>query len=204
MIPSTVSVGPLPFPPYIIFLLLFAEAEGLWRLTGTKVQTHISWPVSVTMKSGADGPAHIDCLCSCSLWPLLWPLVTLARTLISWLYSQSRGLSATFRSPLFLFNCASQPGRWQTPCDSQQDLFCSVLWSFFQTELLSSAGKGHIKMRSAKVFTVINNFFQVQNPCEDEMNKISLSEHTSTDIYDLRMSNVFHISITCFMKKYEH
>lgn len=39
---------PFSFSPYIIFLLLTSETEGFWRLTGTKVQTHISWPVWVT------------------------------------------------------------------------------------------------------------------------------------------------------------
>lgn len=34
---------------------------------------------------------------------LLWPLITLDMTVISWLYSQSRDISATFGSPLFLF-----------------------------------------------------------------------------------------------------
>lgn len=41
---------PFSFSPYIIFLLLTSETEGFWRLTGTKVQTHISWPVWVTME----------------------------------------------------------------------------------------------------------------------------------------------------------
>lgn len=33
---------------------------------------------------------------------------------------------------------------------------------------------------------------------------MSVSEQRGADIDGLRISNVFHISMTCFMKKYEH
>lgn len=70
-------------------------------LTGTKAQTHLLTCLGDRGNHpAAHGPAHPGCLCSPSI---LWPLITLDMTVISWLYSQSRALSATFRSPLFFF-----------------------------------------------------------------------------------------------------
>lgn len=90
----------------IIFLLLHSKTEGLWRLKGIKVQPHISWPGRVTMEiiPVVTGPSLTASLHSLLPSPTLLALNnTRDDSVISWLYSQIMGLSATFRSPLFFF-----------------------------------------------------------------------------------------------------
>lgn len=63
---------------------------------------------------------------------------------------------------------------------------------------MSAAGNGHIKVRVVEMFTVINYFLEVQDLCELQNKTVSVSECRTTNIYDLRISNVLYISITYF------
>lgn len=127
VVPSTVSlIPPSPFFfPYIIFLLLRSKTEGLWRLNSIKAETQISWAAWVIMEIIFVETGPLLTACSAllfSLIPLFWPLITLEMTQLfpgsvhrSWAFQLLLGALCSF------FNHASQPGRWQSPCDSQED-----------------------------------------------------------------------------------
>lgn len=147
-------------------------------LTGTKAQTHLLTCLGDRGNHpAAHGPAHPGCLCSPSI---LWPLITLDMTVISWLYSQSRALSATFRSPLFFFQlCLTAWGMtnslWLT-AGLVQLRFVKLLP---EEAALFSWERAQQDEISRGVYCD-QQLFPMQDPCEDEMNKMSVSEHGST------------------------
>lgn len=180
VIPSTVSLFPFLSPPASFsFSLQRLRDSGCWL---EQKHRHISWPVWVTVEITL---LHMDqhTQAVCALFPsdtILWPLITLDMTVISWLYSQSRALSATFRSPLFFFQlCLTAWGMtnslWLT-AGLVQLRFVKLLP---EEAALFSWERAQQDEISRDVYCD-QQLFPMQDPCEDEINKMSVSEHGST------------------------
>lgn len=104
MVPSTVSLFPFLSPPtsFSFFSLQRLRDSGGWLVQKCR-HTFLDlsgWPWKSSWWRWTS--THRLFLLLFPLTLLLWPLITLDMTVISWLYSQSRDISATFGSPLFL------------------------------------------------------------------------------------------------------